>query len=66
MTQVCFICVFPPHDSHQLGRVGLGSSKDVYYDDEGYYPGIVNISGTYCFMDSTLQARPILRPLKAV
>ncbi|KAI0070591.1 cysteine proteinase [Panus rudis PR-1116 ss-1] len=24
--------------------------------DEGYYPGIVNISGTYCFMDSTLQA----------
>ena len=29
--------------------------KDGYRDD-GYYPGIVNISGTYCFMDSTLQA----------
>lgn len=25
---------------------------------EGYYPGLVNISGTYCFMNSTLQARP--------
>lgn len=24
--------------------------------DGGHYPGIVNISGTYCFMDSTLQA----------
>ncbi|KZT06536.1 cysteine proteinase [Laetiporus sulphureus 93-53] len=24
--------------------------------NDGYYPGLVNISGTYCFMDSTLQA----------
>ncbi|PCH40792.1 cysteine proteinase [Wolfiporia cocos MD-104 SS10] len=24
--------------------------------DGGYYPGLVNVSGTYCFMDSTLQA----------
>ncbi|KAK0499521.1 hypothetical protein EDD18DRAFT_1151511 [Armillaria luteobubalina] len=24
--------------------------------DDGYYPGLVNISGTYCFMDSTVQA----------
>ncbi|KIJ69905.1 hypothetical protein HYDPIDRAFT_78791 [Hydnomerulius pinastri MD-312] len=23
---------------------------------EGYYPGLVNISGTYCFMNSTIQA----------
>ena len=23
--------------------------------DDGYYPGLVNISGTYCFMNSTLQ-----------
>ncbi|KAF8227633.1 cysteine proteinase [Tricholoma matsutake] len=23
---------------------------------DGYYPGLVNISGTYCFMNSTLQA----------
>lgn len=26
--------------------------------DDGYYPGLVNISGTYCFMDSTLQVSP--------
>lgn len=26
-------------------------------DDNGYYPGLVNISGTYCFMNSTLQVR---------
>lgn len=25
--------------------------------EDGYYPGIVNISGTYCFMDSTIQVR---------
>lgn len=25
--------------------------------DDGYYPGLVNISGTYCFMNSTLQVR---------
>ncbi|EKM79828.1 hypothetical protein AGABI1DRAFT_106184 [Agaricus bisporus var. burnettii JB137-S8] len=24
--------------------------------DDGYYPGLVNISGTYCFMNATLQA----------
>ncbi|EIW76180.1 cysteine proteinase [Coniophora puteana RWD-64-598 SS2] len=24
--------------------------------DDGYYPGLVNVSGTYCFMNSTLQA----------
>ncbi|KAF9463073.1 hypothetical protein BDZ94DRAFT_1236467 [Collybia nuda] len=24
--------------------------------DDGYYPGLVNISGTYCFMNSTIQA----------
>jgi ubiquitin carboxyl-terminal hydrolase 1 len=23
--------------------------------EDGYYPGLVNISGTYCFMNSTLQ-----------
>lgn len=37
------------------GDAVAGSSKDGYVD-ETYYPGIVNISGTYCFMDSTLQA----------
>ncbi|GJE87390.1 cysteine proteinase [Phanerochaete sordida] len=57
--------------AEQLGDVngssGQGSSKDTLDDqkhdieledtsEDGYYPGIVNISGTYCFMDSTLQA----------
>ncbi|KIP06168.1 hypothetical protein PHLGIDRAFT_91230 [Phlebiopsis gigantea 11061_1 CR5-6] len=31
-----------------------GASEDA--QDDSYYPGIVNISGTYCFMNSTLQA----------
>ncbi|KDQ64111.1 hypothetical protein JAAARDRAFT_27735 [Jaapia argillacea MUCL 33604] len=40
---------------------GNGNGKDaakefVDYDDAYYYPGLVNISGTYCFMNSTLQA----------
>ena len=26
-------------------------------ENDGYYPGLVNISGTYCFMNSTLQVR---------
>jgi hypothetical protein len=25
-----------------------------------FYPGLVNISGTYCFMNSTMQVRPVL------
>lgn len=36
----------------------LGSGKDESEAD-GYYPGIVNISGTYCFMDSTLQVNSL-------
>ncbi|KAI0941258.1 hypothetical protein AcV7_002875 [Taiwanofungus camphoratus] len=35
-------------DIHELTEVGM--------HNEGYYPGLVNISGTYCFMNSTLQA----------
>ncbi|KAH7930635.1 cysteine proteinase [Leucogyrophana mollusca] len=31
---------------------------------EGYYPGLVNISGTYCFMNSTLQAMASLSYLQ--
>lgn len=31
----------------------LESSEDGSYD---YYPGLVNVSGTYCFMNSTMQA----------
>ncbi|KAF7795265.1 hypothetical protein EIP86_006417 [Pleurotus ostreatoroseus] len=47
-----------------LGKDGAGSSKDVHCDDGGHYPGIVNISGTYCFMDSTLQAMASLTYLQ--
>ncbi|KIJ20419.1 hypothetical protein PAXINDRAFT_160978 [Paxillus involutus ATCC 200175] len=31
---------------------------------EGYYPGLVNISGTYCFMNSTIQAMASLSYLQ--
>ncbi|KAF9058191.1 hypothetical protein BJ165DRAFT_1605834 [Panaeolus papilionaceus] len=33
-------------------------------DDAYYYPGLVNISGTYCFMNSTLQAMASLSYLQ--
>ncbi|KAF8345622.1 hypothetical protein F5887DRAFT_1282546 [Amanita rubescens] len=33
-----------------------GSAKPDPDENDGYYPGLVNISGTYCFMNSTLQA----------
>ena len=26
--------------------------------DDGWYPGLVNLSGTYCFMNSVVQVRP--------
>ncbi|OCH94543.1 cysteine proteinase [Obba rivulosa] len=32
--------------------------------DDGYYPGLVNLSGTYCFMNSTLQAMASLNYLQ--
>lgn len=38
-------------DGHKLEDI-----RKTHDDSEGYYPGLVNISGTYCFMDSTLQA----------
>lgn len=37
-------------------NVCADSDRDQGIDD-GYYPGLVNISGTYCFMNSTLQVR---------
>ena len=46
--------------AHIFHGAGCGS----YGNDEGYYPGIVNISGTYCFMDSTLQAMASLTYLQ--
>ncbi|KAJ8087195.1 ubiquitin-specific protease ubp1 [Marasmius tenuissimus] len=35
-------------------EVEIGAGNGGSYD--GYYPGLVNISGTYCFMNSTVQA----------
>ncbi|KAG8982369.1 hypothetical protein FRB90_006844, partial [Tulasnella sp. 427] len=37
------------------GEAAAGSSSAPHIDDV-YYPGLVNISGTYCFLNSTLQA----------
>ncbi|KAI0638570.1 hypothetical protein C8Q77DRAFT_440795 [Trametes polyzona] len=48
----------------QLART---PGQDASYDsstDDGYYPGLVNISGTYCFMNSTLQAMASLTYLQ--
>ena len=28
-----------------------------------FYPGLVNISGTYCFTNSTMQVSPALNPV---
>ncbi|TFY55735.1 hypothetical protein EVG20_g9207 [Dentipellis fragilis] len=41
----------------QLARkVAVQDEKVEVDDDVAYYPGLVNVSGTYCFMDSTVQA----------
>ncbi|KAF8621911.1 hypothetical protein AX15_007406 [Amanita polypyramis BW_CC] len=40
----------------QAARANGSARPDKYDEFEGYYPGLVNISGTYCFMNSTLQA----------
>ncbi|OBZ70483.1 Ubiquitin carboxyl-terminal hydrolase 1 [Grifola frondosa] len=49
----------------QLARSGAThEAADDGVDDEGYYPGLVNISGTYCFMNSTLQATASLSYLQ--
>ncbi|KAH8096636.1 hypothetical protein BXZ70DRAFT_945473 [Cristinia sonorae] len=45
------------------GQDVSGSSSDVSYF-EGYYPGLVNLSGSYCFMNSTLQAMASLSYLQ--
>ncbi|KAJ3006555.1 hypothetical protein NUW54_g3893 [Trametes sanguinea] len=52
----------------QVARTGSQESPpDSSYDassEDGYYPGLVNISGTYCFMNSTLQAMASLSYLQ--
>ncbi|KAK0207056.1 hypothetical protein DFS33DRAFT_1382136 [Desarmillaria ectypa] len=52
-----------PHHHHEKrkskkskGKTELVSVKTEEAVGDGYYPGLVNISGTYCFMNSTVQA----------
>ncbi|KAK2465903.1 hypothetical protein APHAL10511_001544 [Amanita phalloides] len=42
--------------AEQQASMQNGSAKHDFDGQPGYYPGLVNISGTYCFMNSTLQA----------
>lgn len=37
--------------------VSLDRESEDDDDDDLYYPGLVNISGTYCFLNSVLQVR---------
>ncbi|KAF8165783.1 hypothetical protein B0H34DRAFT_690456 [Crassisporium funariophilum] len=39
-----------------MNKVGKQHLTDSDWEGAEYYPGLVNISGTYCFMNSTLQA----------
>ncbi|KAG6831977.1 hypothetical protein H0H87_003121 [Tephrocybe sp. NHM501043] len=42
--------------AEQIAMDGISTHASETGSDDGYYPGLVNISGTYCFMNSTLQA----------
>ncbi|KAF9000236.1 hypothetical protein BDQ17DRAFT_1359895 [Cyathus striatus] len=46
--------------AEQVARLegSKGDGSDTDGADDGWYPGLVNISGTYCFMNSTIQAIP--------
>ncbi|KZP21563.1 cysteine proteinase [Athelia psychrophila] len=49
----------PRTRADQVAMNGQASRDELLQDpgvDDGHYPGLVNISGTYCFMNSTLQA----------
>ncbi|OJA15531.1 hypothetical protein AZE42_07293 [Rhizopogon vesiculosus] len=46
----------------ELNGHGRPSHKNEIHD--GHYPGLVNISGTYCFMNSTIQAMASLSYLQ--
>ncbi|KAF8967428.1 hypothetical protein BDZ97DRAFT_1916718 [Flammula alnicola] len=57
--------------TEQIAMDSLAKSKgtdkfadDSELEDYQYYPGLVNISGTYCFMNSTLQAMASLSYLQ--
>lgn len=47
-----------------LLSIVLAGSSDVPMYFEGYYPGLVNLSGSYCFMNATLQAMASLSYLQ--
>ncbi|PPQ76297.1 hypothetical protein CVT24_009145 [Panaeolus cyanescens] len=52
--------------AQKLAKQKKAQAGDSYTEDEDayYYPGLVNISGTYCFMNSTLQAMASLSYLQ--
>ncbi|OJT09507.1 Ubiquitin carboxyl-terminal hydrolase 16 [Trametes pubescens] len=48
----------------QVVRTSSQDTASESSSEDGYYPGLVNISGTYCFMNSTLQAMASLTYLQ--
>lgn len=36
-------------------KIAIGDSSESGSGYDGYFPGLVNVSGTYCFMNSTIQ-----------
>ncbi|KAF5387875.1 hypothetical protein D9615_000834 [Tricholomella constricta] len=51
--------------TEHIAMNGIAHQDSDHDPDDGYYPGLVNISGTYCFMNSTLQAMASLSYLQA-
>jgi len=47
--------LFINDDSEGLIPSNRTAEKDTRAADDGYYPGLVNMSGTYCFMNSVVQ-----------
>ncbi|KAJ8487929.1 hypothetical protein ONZ45_g14147 [Pleurotus djamor] len=52
------------HPRTRAEQLAMNKSENETDDDADYYPGLVNISGTYCFMNSTLQAMASLSYLQ--
>jgi hypothetical protein len=52
--------VAPGQTLNNLPQVTNDASEE---EKSLFYPGLVNISGTYCFMNSTMQVRPPPRPV---
>ena len=49
--------LYPPLGVYFLTSISFTLSASHEGPNEGYYHGLVNISGTYCFMNSTMQVR---------